>query len=336
MNSETRTLTVREVRDENARTITKLVEERREQLAKLLVGQDVDRFTTVALQVVMSDPGLLDADPLSVLSAIREAATHGLEPVGPLGDGAIIAYKEQGRPIAQFQPMYRGLMKLARRSGEVASIDAQVVYQNDDYLVELGTEPRIRHRPTPLGQERGQFVGAYAYARLRTGELVIVELNLADIDKIRQSSRSYRNAVSRGKLDSVWHKWPEPMMLKSAIKRLMKKLPLEPKASEALALDDRIESVETAEAPRPVREISEAKGRLLSKLGVGPVDGPGGPDTAESSNDAPVEEEAENGPDTPAEDDPDGHESPTDQELADEEIEALLAAEEKETLGLDR
>lgn len=252
--NETKALTVTEVRKANAEKIVALVEDRRDQLQKLLVGQDVERFMTVALQAVMANPDLLDSDPISTLSAIREAATYGLEPVGPLGDGALIPYRDKGKTFTQFQPMYRGLMKLARRSGEVATIDGKVVYENDEYERQFGTDPFIRHVPTPLGKERGKYVGVYAYAKLRSGELVVVELTLADIDRARKSSRT----------DKVWTAHPGPMMLKTAIKALMKLLPLEPTAQEAVAYDDQVELRQVAHVSKP----SEARQGLLGRLGV--------------------------------------------------------------------
>jgi recombination protein RecT len=318
----TKALTVTEVRNANATKVVALVEAKREQLQKLLVGQDVERFMTVALQAVTSNPDLLDADPISILSAIREAATHGLEPVGPLGDGAIIPYRENGRAIAQFQPMYRGLMKLARRSGEVAAIDGKVVYEHDLYEREFGTNPFIRHIPTPLGQDRGKYVGVYAYARLKTGELVVVELTLADIVKIRRSSRT----------DKVWKAHPEPMMLKSALKRLMKLLPLEPTATSAIALDDQVEGG-TPEAVRPAREVSPAKASLLGRLGVRPPETPqdvqGGDDAADDVTVVSVDP-------SPPSDDPEASDEMTDEELDELARDVTPEIATEDTLGLER
>ena len=241
-----------------------LVEQRRAQLSSLLGAQvDVDRFITVALQAVSSRPDLLECDPLSILSAIRDSAYYNLEPTSALGEGAIVPYNDTktGRKLAQFQPMFRGLMKLARRSGLVVAIGAEVVYEADTFDVDLGTESRITHKPAV--EDRGKWRCVYAWARLSTGELVCPRpLNLLDIDQIRKQSQEFR---SKGN-NSNWVKWPDEMAKKSALKRLMKMLPLEAKAQEALALDNDADS-RAADVARPSRTISA----IHERLGIKPA-----------------------------------------------------------------
>ena len=223
---------------------------RQDQLLALL-GDSIplDRFLTVALHAVNSNPDILKCDPLSIVEAIRESATLRLEPTGLLGDAYLVAYKT----TAKLMPGYRGLLKLARRSGEVDGIDAQVVYESDEFDVELGTEPRIVHRPS-LG-ERGGFKGAYAWARLRTGELVIEWMPYADIEMVRRSSRASGN----GPWVTAWGE----MARKSALRRLMKRLPLVTEADRALQLE-----AEAEQAAEPARRPSASVRAVRSRLGL--------------------------------------------------------------------
>lgn len=284
--NQNKALTVVEKRAENARTVRTLLDQRKDQLIALL-GKDFDhdRFITVALHAVSTSSNILDADPLSVMAAIRDSAYYNLEPSAALGEGAIVAYKGQ----AQFQPMTRGLMKLARRSGEVGAMDAQIVYEKDAFEVDLGTDPRIVHRPAI--ENRGGIRLVYAWARLRSGELLIEYMTPADIERVRESSSSYRYAVSMGRSDSIWHQWPEEMMRKSALKRLMKRLPLEVKALEALAQDNAVETRDVT--PRATVAPSPAMRALRGRLGITAA-----PEPSQTADDgaAPVDAATEDGP----------------------------------------
>lgn len=225
--------------------------QRQDQLLALL-GDSIplDRFLTVALHAINSNADILRCEPLSIVEAIRESATLRLEPTGLLGDAYLVAYGSQ----AKLMPGYRGLLKLARRSGEVDGIDAQVVYEADEFDVELGTDPRIVHRPAL--DDRGGFKGAYAWARLRTGELVIEWMPYADIELVRRSSK----ASAKGPWVTAWGE----MARKSALRRLMKRLPLVTEADRALQLE-----AEAEQAAEPTRRPSPALRTIHSRLGIG-------------------------------------------------------------------
>lgn len=261
--------------------------ERQSQLASLLAldlqterGRlMLDRFVTVALHTATSDPDLLRATTESLVESIRDAAMYGLEPVGFSGDGAIVVYDEKrvvtrpGRrpgttveveirvPTAQFQPMYRGLLKLARRSDEIAAIDAQVVYEGDEIALETGSSPFVRHIPTLDGSKRGGYRGAYAYARLRNGELHVDYMTSAEIEVSRKQSRA-RNSLG-------WSTFWQEMARKTVLRRLMKRLPLESLAETALRRES--EAEERAAIPVVVEHAppSEARARIAARFAGG-------------------------------------------------------------------
>ena len=230
---------------------------RRDQFIALLGGDPklADRFLTVALDTVVRSRDLLEADPLSLLTAIRTAGTLGLEPTGVLGDGAIIARRDRnqgGKKIAAFQPMYRGLMRLARSSGQVASMDAAIVYENDEFEIVRGTEPRITHRPT-LDDDMGGVKGAYAFAKLTSGELVVRYWPVAKL--MRHRDRFAKDS-------KFWAEHPEPMMMKTVVHELMKYLPLGHTASMAVAADEAVDY--GAALPAPV--LSRTARRLAASI----------------------------------------------------------------------
>ena len=252
------------------RRVVAMVAEKREQLTMLLAGQvDPERFITVALQAVQNQPALLSCTPLSILAAIRDAATYGLEPTGILGDAAIVPY--EGKATLQLE--YRGLRKLAMRDGTVSVVGADVVYEHDEFRVVSGSNPLIEHVPT-LDVERGNIRGAYAYARLANGELQHIWMPLADLLKRRATSKSWKKAERDGSNDSVWHLWTEEMMKKTVVKRLAnEKLPLTPVARQAIVADTEAD----LERPGGARVVSitgaEARTRLLQRMGIGETNG---------------------------------------------------------------
>jgi recombinational DNA repair protein RecT len=186
---------------------------------------------------------------------VRVAATLRLEPTGILGEGYIIRYKD----AAQFEAGYRGLMKLARRSGQIDTMDSQVVYTADTFQVDLGTEPRILHHPTITG-DRGNFLGAYAWARLTNGELIIEWMTMADLEAVRKSSRN-----SSGE-HSPWVNHPGEMYRKTVIKRLMKRLPLGTDGELALTHEAELDQQE-----QPARQPSPQVTDIRKRLGIAPA-----------------------------------------------------------------
>lgn len=245
--------------------IARDVAARSDQLAALLAGSiDVDRFITVALQAVQSQPSLLKCTPLSILGAIRDAATYGVEPAGMLGDAAIVPYKG----IATLRLEYRGLRKLALRDKTVAAVDSDVVYEGDDFFIASGSESRVHHVPDLKRDEKASVIGAYAWARLANGELLALWMPLAEILQRRDASPDFRRAEREKTYDSIWHKWPKEQMKKTPLRRLIvEKLPMTPIAREAIAKDTEIETKEIS-VIRP-SSAGDARARVLSRMGLG-------------------------------------------------------------------
>lgn len=266
------------------------VERRKPQLAALLSIDPetergkamLDRFVTVALHAATSNPDLLRCTTESLVESIRQSAILGLEPTGALGDGALVVYNvkvkeevpsrsgngmivvERSVPTAQFQPMYRGLLKLARRSDQVAVIDAAVVYEGDGFEIDLGLRPRIVHQPATDGTKRGGYLGAYAFARLRNGEEIVEWMTLADLEAVRKTSRAKDNGP--------WVAFWSEMARKTVLRRLMKRLPLESAAEHAVRLETEAESVavrvEEVASRESAQTAAEPRARLLARLGV--------------------------------------------------------------------
>ena len=92
-----------------------------------------------------------------------QAAQLGVEPNTPIGQAYLIPYGNQ----VQFQLGYKGLIDLAYRSGEVQSIQAHEVHENDTFEYELGLNPKLKH--VPAMKDRGPVILYYAVIKLKNG-----------------------------------------------------------------------------------------------------------------------------------------------------------------------
>lgn len=270
-----------------AQALVSAVDARRDQFMSFLQATpaEYDRFVNVAIDAIVRDKNLLRADRLSLIEAIRHSAIMGLEPTSVMGEGAIVVYNDssQGKKLAQFQPMVRGLMKLARNSGEIAAIGVDVVRRQDHFVYRSGSDPVIEHEPYIEGltekrnpdEEGNDVVGAYAFLKLRSGELLPLFMSTAEIHKRRQVSRSWQSSGE----GSIWGKWPEEMMKKTVLRRLMQeRAPLSFRAQAALALDAEIDSAD-GDPEKVTASVSRTARRLTAHVGLdeGPQDGSGAP-----------------------------------------------------------
>jgi hypothetical protein len=128
----------------------------------------------------------------------------------------------------QFQPGYRGLVKLARQAGGIKYIQADVVYEKD--VFEYYRDPDLKFRHVPFrGADKGDVTDVYAVAKFTNDEYQIVVLAKDEVELIRGRSQSAKS----GPWVTDWNE----MAKKSALKRLCKTLPVgtNSKVAEALA-----------------------------------------------------------------------------------------------------
>ena len=94
------------------------------------------------------------------------SAQLGLEPGGTLGHIYFIPYGNKCTPIIG----YKGYLELARRSGQVARLDARVVYEGEKFEVTAGLHPNIEHSVRgDVDRSDDKIVAAYAVAVLKDG-----------------------------------------------------------------------------------------------------------------------------------------------------------------------
>ena len=164
---------------------------------------------------------------------------------GALGEGYLVVYNnkikvngvEKWVKQAQFIPGYRGLITLARRSGEISTLYAEAVYKGDVFNVELGLEEKLEHKPNYDSEERDDpkhLAFAYAVAKFKDGSFQFVVMSRKQIDKIRARSKSAKSGP--------WVTDFEEMSKKTTIRRLSKALPLTVELAKAVELQGAAEA----------------------------------------------------------------------------------------------
>jgi len=205
----------------------------------------------------MKNPTLADCNPASFVMAVINASEMGLD-LG-IGHAALIPYGG----VVQCQVMYQGILELARRSGEILTINADVVREGDVFDYGLGMDPYITHKP--VAEEGAALTHVYAVAKLANGEKQFEVMTKKDVMKIKASSKA------SAKPGSPWTTWETEMWKKSAIKRLCKLLPKSVQLQRAIEIDDAFE-VGRAQTPA-MAEIDASLIDISSAIGTPQGDG---------------------------------------------------------------
>lgn len=220
--------------------------EYRQQLAEMLPDPGMlDKFTRTMKLGIQKQPELVDADRTSLFLAGVACAASGLLPDGR--ESAFVVVKEKGKEKVQWWPMIGGLRKKAAEHG--ITLAAAVVYKNDEFAYST-MPPAVTHKPTPLGNDRGAPLGAFAAALDETGRIICppVVMSLEDIEKVRATSRTGSSEYS------PWVKWWDRMACKTVARRLFAEMPLRQQAREELEgrlADMDADSVDEATAQVP-------------------------------------------------------------------------------------
>lgn len=195
-----------------------------------------DRLARIALTEVRKVPALARCDQASFLGAIMQCASLGLEPGGALGHAYLLPFENRKKGITEVQFIvgYRGMIDLARRSGQIISIEARTVHQADKFHVALGLSPTLEHEPAWEADDRGPLRFVYAVAKLHGGGVQFEVMSRGEIEKVRAQSKAGQSGP--------WVSHFDEMAKKTVIRRLFKYLPVSIEIARAVGLDEQSES----------------------------------------------------------------------------------------------
>lgn len=228
----------------------------RDEYAALMPSHvNADQWVRLAAGAIRGDEKLVEAannDVGEFLRELRTAARLGLEPGTEQFYLTPRKSKKHGyRTIIKGIVGYQGIIELIYRAGHASSVVVEVVREADVFRYVPGRDERPVHEVDWFGKDRGDLVGAYAYAVMRGGATSkVVVLNRRQVMETKAKSDGKNSEYS------PWATDEEAMWLKTAARRLAKWVPtsaeyvLERLRSQAEAIP--------AVAPLPPSALDEA------------------------------------------------------------------------------
>lgn len=216
-----------------------------------------DRLIRMALLSISKNQDLRKCTPDSLLLSICDAAALGLDCGGALGQAYLVPFKTTATLIIG----YRGMIALARKSGEISTIYAHVVRYGDEFTYELGLNPILEHKPrADIG---ASVTHAYAVCKFKDGSYQFDVMTRAEIDRIRSRSMAKDNGP--------WVTDFDEMSKKTVLRRLSKLLPMTPEAAIAIHQSDEGEyggfgNMVATETRSVSSAISDTKARLVGTV----------------------------------------------------------------------
>lgn len=195
-----------------------------------------DRLMRIAMTEVRKVPALGKCNVQSFMGAIMQCAQLGIEPGAALGHAYLLPFgngkASDGLPNCQLIIGYRGMIDLARRSGQIISLTARAVYSGDSFSYTYGLDETLDH--VPATGERGDFTHVYAVAKLKGGGIQFEVMSKADVLKVKSSSKAGNNGP--------WVSHFDEMAKKTVIRRLFKYLPVSIEVTQAVILDEKADA----------------------------------------------------------------------------------------------
>ena len=191
--------------------------------------QNAVRYARSMMTLYNSNPKMASCSPVTVLSSAMTASALGLDLAPGLGQCYVIPYKDKGVMKAQFQLGYRGMLDLAMRSDKVRRVDAQIVYEKDEFEYAFGLDAKLNHKPSEE-EDRGKPKYVYALAQFTNGGYVFDVWTwkrvIAHGDKFSKASYG------------PWKTDPEAMAKKTMLKAIWKFMPLSIELARASTQDE--------------------------------------------------------------------------------------------------
>ena len=181
---------------------------------------DPERFARIAITALTRTPKLQECTQESFFRCLLDLSAMGIEPDGRRA--YLIPYGKECTLIVS----YMGLIELVRRSGDVTSIRAEIVCENDGFSWENGN---VTHTVDWLA-DRGAMKAVYAEAKLASGETQTCVMTKGEVDGIRSRSKAGQSGP--------WVSDFNEMAKKTAVRRLTKMLPLSSEIVSHIDRDD--------------------------------------------------------------------------------------------------
>lgn len=222
--------------------VAAMLEKMKPQMALALPKHiNAERMARIVLTEIRRVPKLAECGRDSLLGAVMTCSQLGLEPGNGLGHAYLLPFERRSKVSGQWQTVgidcqliigYRGMIDLARRSGQIVSISARAVCAGDRFNYRYGLDETIEH--VPAEEARGNLTHVYAVAKLKDGGVQFEVMSRAEVEKVR--------AQSKAKDNGPWQTHFEEMAKKTAIRRLFKYLPVSIEMQRAVTIDEQADA----------------------------------------------------------------------------------------------
>jgi recombination protein RecT len=225
-------------------------------------GLEAVQLVRDAVTCLSRTPKLAQCDSTSVLGGLMTCAQLGLRPA-VLGQAWLLPlWNSRARSFqAQLIIGYQGYTELAYRSSRIASIDAEIIYENDKYDVEKGLKPRLKHKPMLFG-DRGEPIAYYAVAQMNPRGSKFHIMAKADVEKHRDR---FAMAKKDGVVIGPWKDHFDAMALKTQVLQLAKLLPKSPELMTGIAVDGGVR-LDLTPKTDPIEVTETVEGEIVEDI----------------------------------------------------------------------
>ena len=198
-------------------------------------NDDPEKTVALIMRMLKAQPDLMRAcEHATFWRALAQLMTLDLTVDGAIGEAYLMMYGVEVKLVIG----YKGLIKLAQRSGEVKSLFAACVYETDTFKVSYGMQQNVVHELDESSERtNGELTHVYAICTLTNGTQIPLVMDRASIENHR---RSFSKGSERS--SSPWVTSPERMWMKTVIRKMLNSgmIPLSAEIKDSLNEDDTI------------------------------------------------------------------------------------------------
>jgi recombination protein RecT len=209
-------------------------------------GAEAAQLIRDAITALRTTRNLDKCDKYSVLGGLMTCAQLGLRP-GVLGHAWLLPFWDNRSRSHKAQLIigYQGYRELAQRSGQISTLIARVVYENDEFDIDYGLADNLVHKP-PKSGPRGEAIGYYTIVKYTTGGYAFWHMSKTECEEWRDRFAMAR--TKQGEVVGPWRDNFDEMATKTTFLRLAKWMPKSTDLAYALEADS---SVRVDLAPSP-------------------------------------------------------------------------------------
>jgi phage RecT family recombinase len=184
-------------------------------------------------------PNMASIPTMEFVRCVLEAAEFGFAVDGKMayilrygkGEDTEESDSKKGPKVGySLQFDYKALIAIAKRTGQIHSIDFDVVCEHDHFVhSRTGGGSIFEHTFDLRIPARGNVIGAYARVWHRDGTWTYEVMNRMELDKVQ--------AVAPAK-NGPWKTWPDEMRKKTVIKRILKRYREDASLCQMMDIDD--------------------------------------------------------------------------------------------------